>query len=88
MAQSMLGCRGYKRSCPSPRGDNCEKVKLYWKYLNMFLFRTWPISTKFDTKHPRVEEIQVCSNDWPNPSQTGHKSEILKSIENIYKSSL
>ena len=42
---------------PFPRADNSENVKLYWKYLKIFFSRTTgPISTKFSTKHPWVEE--------------------------------
>ena len=65
--------------CPSPRGDNSEIVKLYWKYLKIFFFRiTEPISTKLGTNDPWVEGIQFFSNEGPCPSPRGDNREIVK----------
>ena len=45
-----------------------EKAKMHndcWN-LNIFFPRiTWPIATKFATKHPLVKGIQVCSKEEP-----------------------
>ena len=69
----------YEGSSLSASGDNSKIVKIYLKYLKIFLFRTTrSISTKLGTKHPWVEEIQVCSNEGLRPSQRGDKSEMVK----------
>ena len=47
---------------PFERGDNYEKANIHWRNLNIFSRTTGPISTKFGTKHPLIEWIQVCSN--------------------------
>ena len=44
----------------------------------MFLYRTWPISTKLGTKHPWVKEIQVCSNEGPSALPRGDNYEMVK----------
>ena len=84
----MTGIQVYTIEGPhfSPRGDNSKIVKLYWKYLKIFQFRTTrSISTKLDTKHPWVVEIQVCSNEGTCPSQRGDKSEIVKLYWKYFK---
>ena len=64
---------------PSPRGDNGEIVKLYWKYLKIFFFRTiGPISTKLGTKHFWVNGIQVYSNEGPRPFPRGDNCQNVK----------
>ena len=41
-------------------------AKIHWRNLKIFFSRiTGPISTKFGTKHPWVNGIQVCSNEEP-----------------------
>jgi hypothetical protein len=37
---------------PSPRGDNSERVKIYWKLLKIFFRTSRPISIKLGTNHP------------------------------------
>jgi hypothetical protein len=57
---------------PSPRGDNCKIVKIHRKSLKIFFSRTSkPISFKLGTNHPKVMEIQNCSNEGPGPLQRG-----------------
>ena len=54
----MKGIQVYSNEEPrlSPRGGNRKIVKLYLKYLKIFLFRTTRvISTKLGTNHPWVE---------------------------------
>ena len=64
---------------PFPRYDNYEIVKIHWRNLKIFFFRTtWPISTNFSTKHPWVNGIQVCSNGGPRPFPRGVNYEIVK----------
>jgi hypothetical protein len=46
--------------CPSPRGDNSERVKMHWKILKIFFSRTsLPNSIKLGTNYPYVKGIQV-----------------------------
>ena len=62
---------------PSPRGDNSERVKIHWKFLQIFFSRTSrPKSIKLSTNNPYVNEIQVCTNKGPGPLQRGdnHKN--------------
>ena len=67
------------RAPPFERGDNSERVKLYWKYFkSLFSKNTGKISTKLTTKHPWVEGIQVCSNEGQRPSPRGDNHEIVK----------
>ena len=62
-----------------PRGDNYEIVKIHWRNLKIFLFRTTgPISTKLAIKHPWVKGIQLCSNEEPHPFPRGNYYEIVK----------
>jgi hypothetical protein len=57
---------------PSPRGDNSKRVKIHWKFLKIFFFRTSkPISVKLGTNHPWVKGILNCSNKGPDPFQKG-----------------
>ena len=57
-------CSNY-RPYNSQRGDNWEILNINWQLLKGFFSRTTrPHSTKFSTKYPWVNEIQVCSNDW------------------------
>ena len=53
--------------CPSPRGDNSERVKIHWKFLKIFSRTSCPNSIKLDTHYPWMKEIQVCSNKGPVP---------------------
>jgi hypothetical protein len=55
------GCQVYSNEgdCPSPRGDNCESVKIHWTFLKIFFSRTSkPNSIKLGTNYPWVEGIQ------------------------------
>ena len=70
LAQCIIGWRGFKyvqmKAPPFSKGDNYVIVKIHWRNLKMFFFRTTgPISTKFGAKHPWVKMIQVCSNEEP-----------------------
>ena len=48
---------------PFPRGDNYEIAKKHFPSLKIFSSRIiWPISTKLDTKHPRVKGTQGFTN--------------------------
>ena len=61
----------------SPRGDNHKRVKIHWKFLKIFFFRTSrPISIKLGINHPWVKEILNCSNKGPGLLQRGdnHKN--------------
>ena len=51
------------RPTPFSKGDNYEIVKIHLPNLKIFFSRTiWPISTKLDTKHPRVKGNQGFTN--------------------------
>ena len=64
---------------PSPRGDNSERVKIHWKFLKIFFFRTnRPNSIKLGTNYPWVKGIQVCSNKGPVPIQRGDNHKNVK----------
>jgi hypothetical protein len=57
---------------PSPRGDNSESVKIHWKLLKIFFFRTSrPNPIKLGTNYPLVKGIQFCSNKGPGLLQRG-----------------
>ena len=68
LAQNILGWRGFKYvqvKGPSLfQGEIITQIaKIHWRNLKIFFSRTTgSISTKLDTKHPWVKEIQVCSN--------------------------
>ena len=65
--------------CPFPWGDNYEIVKIHWWNLKILFSRTtWPISTKFGTKHPWVMRTQVCSNEGPCIFPRGDSYQIVK----------
>ena len=64
---------------PTHRGDKSKNVKLYWKYFKNPLFKTTgPISTKFGTKNPWIDGIQIFTNKGPHPSSRGDNSKIIK----------
>ena len=63
--------------CPSQRKDKSEIVKLYWKYLKILSLK--PISSKFGTKHPWVDVIQIFTNKGQHPSSRWDK--IIKIYE-------
>ena len=51
-----------ERSRPFPRGDNYEIAKILWQLSKIFSTIAGLISIKlFNTKHPWVKGIQVCS---------------------------
>ena len=60
------------------REDNLEIAKINWWNLKIFSRTTGTISTKFDTMHPWVKGIQVCSNEEPYPFPKGDNYEIPK----------
>jgi hypothetical protein len=65
--------------CPSPRGDNSKRVKIHWKFLNIFFSRTSrPNSIKLGTHYPWVKGIQVCSNKGPGPLLRGDNHKNVK----------
>jgi hypothetical protein len=64
---------------PSPRGDNCKRVKMHRKFLKIFFFRTSRSnSIKLGTKYPWVKGIQVCSNKGPVPLLRGDNHKYVK----------
>ena len=68
---------------PSPREDNSKNVKLYWKYLKFFFYRTTGlILSKLGTKHSWMKGIQVYSNEGPRPFPRGNNSEIINFYSN------
>ena len=74
---------------PSPRGDNSQIVKLYWKYFKIFFSRTTgPISTKHGTKHPWMKGIHVYSNEGSRHSPMGDNSKNIKLYWKYFKSFL
>jgi hypothetical protein len=65
--------------CPSPRGDNSERVKMHWKFWKIFFSRTSrPNWIKLGTNYPWVKVIQVCSNKEPCPFQRGDNHKNVK----------
>jgi hypothetical protein len=58
--------------CPSPRGDNSERVKIHRNFFKTFFSKTIkPKAIKLETNYPLVKSIQVCSNKGPGPLQRG-----------------
>jgi hypothetical protein len=52
LSEGILNCSN-EGDCPSPRGDNHKRVKIHWKILKIFFFRTRrPISIKLVINHP------------------------------------
>ena len=47
-------------------------------FKNSLFKTTGPISTKFGTKHPWVDGIQICTNKGQHPSSRGDNSKIIK----------
>ena len=47
-------------------------------FKNSLFKATGPISTKFGTKHPWVDGIQIFTNKGPHPSSRGDNSKIIK----------
>jgi hypothetical protein len=57
---------------PSLRGDNCERVNIYWNLKKIFFSKTSrPNSIILNTNYPWVKGIQVCWNKGPGPFQRG-----------------
>jgi hypothetical protein len=46
----------------SPKGDNSERVKMYWNFFKIFSRTSRPNWIKLGTNYPLVKGIQVCSN--------------------------
>ena len=66
-------------SCPFPRVDNYEIVKIHLRNLKIFFSKTtWPISTKLGTMYPWVMRTQVCWNEGPHLFSRGDNYEIAK----------
>jgi hypothetical protein len=66
--------------CPSPRGDNSERVIIHWKLKKKkFFSRTSkPNSIKLGTNNPWVKGVQVCSNKGPGPLERGDNYKNVK----------
>jgi hypothetical protein len=78
LEEGILNCSN-EADCPSPRGDNHKRVKIYGKFLKIFFSRTSrPISIKLGINHPWGEGILNCSNKGPGPLQRG---DILKNTK-------
>jgi hypothetical protein len=74
---------------PSPRGDNSGRVKIHWKFLNIFFSRTSePNSIKLGTNYPWLKGIQVCSNKGSGPLQRGRSSQKCKNGVGSFKNLL
>jgi hypothetical protein len=58
-----------KGDSPSPRGDNCKRVKMHWTFLKIFFRVRGPNSIKLGTNYPRVKVNQVCPNKALGPLQ-------------------
>ena len=59
-AQSIFEWRANEGPCPFPRGVDYKIVKLHWRNLEIFFFRTTgPVSTKLRAKHRLVKGIEV-----------------------------
>jgi hypothetical protein len=71
--------------CPSPRGDNSKRVKIYKNYFKIFSRTTGPISTRFGTNHPWGEGIQVSSNKGRSPSPRRNNSKSVKLYKKYIK---
>ena len=67
-------------SFPFQGGDNNEIAKLHWNFFLISSSRESmePISTNLGTKYSWVEEIQVCSNEGPQPFPRGDNDQIAK----------
>ena len=66
-----------KGPCLFPRGNNSEMAKIHWQNLIIFFSRTTgSISIKLSTKHLRVKEIQIYSNEGPRPLPRRYNNEI------------
>jgi hypothetical protein len=71
---------------PSPRGDNCERVKIHRNFFKIFFPRTSrPKSIKLGTNYPLVKRIQVCSNKGPGPLQRGDNHKKCKKRVGSFK---
>ena len=76
--KGILNCSN-KGPDPLQRGDNYKIAKMGWGHLKIFFSRTTgPILTILGTDHPYIKGIQVCSNEWDNPSRRGDNSEKIK----------
>jgi hypothetical protein len=73
-----------KRDSPSPRGDNSERVKIQWKFLNIFSRTNLSNYIKLGTNYPWIKENQVCRNKGPDPLQRedNHKNGVV-SFKNL-----
>jgi hypothetical protein len=59
-AEGLLNCSN-EGDCPSSRGDNSKRVKIFWNIQKIFFSRTsCPISMKLDINHPWVKGIISC----------------------------
>ena len=69
MAKSILGWRGSNEGPhPFPRGDNNEIVKIHWRNLKIFFFRSKEsISTKFGTNKASLGEKDSILFKWRAP---------------------
>ena len=82
----MKGIHVYSNGWPdlSSRGNNSKNVKLYWKYLKIFFFRTTgPISTKLGTILPSVKGAQIVLMKGPTLFKGGIITKWWKYIDEI-----
>ena len=59
--------------------------RVYTVFKNPLFKTTWPITTKFDTKHPWVDGIQIFTNKGPHTSSRGDNSKNNKDVWRIFK---
>ena len=63
-----------------------QNSKIILKTFKNPLFKnSWPISTKFGTKHPWVDGIQIFTNKGPHPSSRADNSKNNKNIGENFK---
>ena len=59
--------------------DNGDGFSIILKKIkNPLFYFTGPISTKFGTKHPWVDGIQILKNKGPHPSSWGDENKLTK----------
>jgi hypothetical protein len=63
---------------PSPRGDNSKRVKMHWKFFEIFSRTTGPILTRLGTNYPWRERIQLSLKEGDNPSLRGDNSKRVR----------
>ena len=68
-----------RKAIPFSKGRKKRNSKIILKIFKNSLFKTTgPISTKFVTKHPWIDRIQIFPNEGQHPSSRGYESKIIK----------